>query len=380
MQNAKTVSMSRREARLYYASLSRNELPAISSFEELDAIATLARAGYEAALRVCPCACPFEVRVELTPEFFLQFEAQTVERNGNVRLKSSGANVDDLARMTEAGIDKLDNVKGAMLVGMKGDFRVISDGLHSLRAHMKRDGATGAYTNYKVRICFMSEREQKYFAMFGDGHCSARAEDLKSTFKSSTGKVLKGREKKCQYLIAKNLHSYSVGKIGGDHKSRADEIMATHREYRTEIEFICGFPWLASMEKGYHTKSYVLAVFADALKRADEVTRARLEKFIRQYAKKNSTTENEYSDGLFDFLGNPPLTVYSEKLGIDIPIKGQRQIISIIAKGVSFWLSLYLSEGKVPLSRSSTKRFGRTDTSTYYLDKAIDGVLLSMVK
>lgn len=378
MHTAKTVSMSRREARLYYASMSRRELPVINSFEELEGLAQLAQAGHEAAVRVCPCACQFEVRVELSPEFFVQFEAQTVERNGNVRLKSSGANVDDLARMTEAGIDKLDNVKGAMLVGMKGDFRVIADGLHSLRAHMKRDAAAGVFTNYQVRLCFMSEREQKYFAMFGDGHCSARAEDLKSTFKSSTGRVLKGREKKCQYLIAKNLHSYSVGKIGGDHKSRADEIMATHREYRTEIEFICGFPWLASMEKGYHTKSYVLAVFADALKRADAVSRARLEKFVRQYSKKNSTTENIYSDGLFDFLSNPPLTVYNAKQDCEVPIKGSRQIIAIIAKGTSFWLSLYLSEGKVPTSRSTTKRFGRTDTSDYHLDKAVDGVLLSL--
>ena len=134
------------------------------------------------------------------------------------------------------------------------------------------------------------------------------------------------------------------------------------------------------MDTGYHTKSYVLAVFADALKRADERSRVRLENYVRHYANRNRTTDNIYSDGLMDFLDNPPLTVWSDKLQCEVSVKGSRQIISIITKGTSYWLSLYLSESKVPPSRSKSKRFGKTDTTCYHLDKAIDGVLLSLVE
>lgn len=358
------IGMSRKQARTYFQSLSPAEKPIISTEDELIAWMGLFAEGLKAAQAVLPSVCPLEAVASLSPALVRHLIQQTLEKKGNIRPNSSTANIADLKRMIERGISKLDNPKGAMLIAVKGNCLVVNDGFHSLRAHIK-ENASG---NYDIRIRFISVSEAKYFDSMGDNHLSQRKTILQTVLRTSSGAVIKGNAKVQQFAIAKNLNSFDNGLRGCDYKSASDEVAATHAKYRADIEFVTSraakdkAPRLAFAEKGYFTKSYVIATMIDALHRFPE-DRERIEWFITRYSFENYSDPDDHVAGLLNFIKNPPPTVNNTKTGQEKAIKGSRSAAAIIVNGTSFWLHRYIFDE--PARKG--KGFVATDTSTYHL-------------
>lgn len=293
--------------------------------------------------------------VEIDLDFMFRLEADTVRLDGNPRLKSSAANLKNLVEMRERGISLLDNPKGDMLVGRIDGTYIIGDGLHTFRSTKELAKMKGEEQgDYRVRVHFMTAAEQRYFAIFGDGHFKPRTTAEVATLVDSRGNTIaKGglKTKICQ--IADKLHSFSIGQYGGDKKTAADRTMQFHEDYKAEIEFVTGFSALMALKKSRENNSAVLAVFCDAIRKLGDPVKV----LFRQFASLTYTDdkhEHSHATHLLNWVRDQKIQARS----------GTQNVVM----GTSFWIAGYVLGW--PAYRKDGKKIS-TDTTHYFIADAV---------
>jgi len=339
------------------------KIPKVSTYSEMTVLSEMSTDAWIAARTALPCVAAPEMKVALTPDFCYKLEGQTMEKAINVRPISSTNNKEDLKRMMQRGICKLDNVKGAMLLVKRGNIWGVADGLHSLRSYLEYIEEHGVTAPYLVRVRFPTGKEAAYWEQHGDGHFRKRDVKVQTKLEDSKGNLLVGEAKKYQFGIAKSVCSFRQHKYGCDYPAASDEVEVIHKECRKHIEFVVSHPWLSKDEKNsYRTKPYIMAVFVEALATYPKERKA-VEQFIKDYAEKNYSHPNPHVRGLLKFLENSMPTKVDEKTGKTKVLEGQQQTAYFV-KGASYWLHRYITGQK---ATTGTGNLVKNDTSVFHL-------------